>query len=187
MPDELKKDSVDSRKEVLDLLKDLLSHYGTYHNHKENVGWAGVALFAILMAGVATTLRQRVPQTDFSCIARGGISLVVEGACVVCWLYVHKQFALRRRAADLVAACIRLRSQVVSDPNWKLMPSDWAPPTETVASGMQSTHVLPKAVRESADQLASAGQTSRRVLEYCAYAILLGLGASLLIAIWIAG
>jgi hypothetical protein len=34
-------DAINSRKEVLDLLNDLQSHYGTYHNHKETVAWAG--------------------------------------------------------------------------------------------------------------------------------------------------
>lgn len=84
MADEPKKDSVDSRKEVLDFLKDIQAHYGTYQNHKETVGWAGVALFAGLMVGVATVLRGRLPQAALSCGARTGISLVVWAlACFV--------------------------------------------------------------------------------------------------------
>jgi hypothetical protein len=168
---------------VLDLLKDLQSHYGTYHNHKENVAWAGIALFVVLVAGIANTLRQ----ADLSCVARAGTSLVVIGACVVCWLYVYEQFRLRRRAADLVAACVRLRSDVVSNPAVTVAASDWAPPSQVAAAGMQSMVMLPQAVLNAADNLATAGQSSREWLENCAYALLLGLAVSLLVAIWIAG
>lgn len=190
MADEPKKDSIDSRKEILDLLKDLQAHYGTYHNHKETVGWAGVALFAALMVGVATILA-RLPQAGISCDARVGMSLAVVGACLVCTLYVYKQFALRKRAADLLAACVQLRGQIVGSPSTVLTPADWAPPTRTDPggpfSGMQSTYVLPNAVTASADKLSSAGQTSRRLLENCAYAILFSLSLALLVTIWTVG
>lgn len=135
-------EEVSTRKEVLDLLKDLQSHYGTYHNHKENVGWAGVALYAVLIVGIANALRQ----LELSCLVRAGASLIVIGVCVVCWLYVQKQFALRTRAADLVAACIQLRSGVVSNPAATIAASAWAPPVQSVAGGMQSKHVLPQIV-----------------------------------------
>ena len=174
---------VDSRKEVIDLLKDLQSHYGTYHNHKENVGWAGVALYAVLIVGIANVLRQ----LDLSCLARVGASLLVIGVSVVCGLYMAKQFQLRTRAADLVAACIQLRSGVVSTPNIAIVASDWAPPTQSFSGGMQSTHVLPQVVLKVAGEMSSAGQSSRRWLERCAYAIIVGLAISLLIAIWATG
>lgn len=147
MADETSKNLPDTRKEVLDLLKDLQAHYGTYHNHKENVGWAGVALFAVLMAGIATAVRQRSPQIDFSSIARGGVSLLVIGVWLVCFAYVYKQFDLRKRAADLVAACICLRSQVISNPSKAIELSEWGPPKQAAASGSQSAYVLPQAIQ----------------------------------------
>lgn len=185
--DEPKADTVDSRKEVLDFLKDLQSHYGTYHNHKENVGWAGVALFVVLMAGVASVLRQYLPPAIPSMATRIGMSVVVVGAAIVCWLYVQKQFDLRKRAADLVAACIFLQSRLVSDPSALLKTMDWAPPPQTAAGSMQSSHVLPRAVLQAADELSVVGQTSRGLLERCAFALLLGITASLLLAIVSAG
>jgi hypothetical protein len=184
MTDELEKDIIDSRKEVIDFLKDIQMYYGTYHNHKETVGWAGVALFAGLMLGAATVIREWVTQAGISCCTRAGISLAVMSACFVCWLYVHKQFALRKRAADLVAACCQVRSQIISDPSKILNPAEWAPPIQTGRGGMQSTHVLPKAIKAAADQISFVGQTSRIVLETCAYAILFGACAALLAIIW---
>lgn len=178
---------VDSRKEVVELLKDLQAQFGAYHNHKESMAWAGVALFAVLMAAVAASIRQSPPLSALSFAARVATSLFVAGACSVCWLYVQQQFALRRRAADLFAACIGLRSQVISEPSRPIVPADWAPPLKQTTAPMQSTHVLPQAVRKSADELATAGQTSRALLERCAYAILLGLAASLLLATWSGG
>lgn len=176
-------DSDDTRREVLDLLKDLQSHYGTYHNHKETVSWAGIALYAFLVVGIANALRE----SHLSCLARVGVSFLVLGACLICWLYVHKQFQLRTRAADLVAACIRLRSDIISAPNDVIRLSDWGPPSQAFLGGMQSTHVLPQAVRSAADELSSAGQSSRQWLERCAYALLVGLTGSLLAFVWAAG
>ncbi len=178
-----KQDPSDSRKEILDFLKDLQNHYGTYHNHKENVGWAGVALFTGLMAAIPTTLRQQPLEANLF-FTRAGLSIVVIGTFLVFWFYVNKQFALRSRAADLVAACIRLRSQIVGEPSRLLVPDDWAPPTKSSDGDMQSSHVLPRAIIEAAKELSLSGQTSRILLEGCAYAIMLGLAIALLVAIW---
>ena len=46
----------DSRREIIDLLKDIQSHYGTYHNHKETSAWAGVVLYAFLLVNVIRVL-----------------------------------------------------------------------------------------------------------------------------------
>jgi hypothetical protein len=131
----------------------------------------GVALYAILITGVANALRQ----VDLSCLTRAGIILAVIGACLICCLYVYKQFQLRRVAADYVAACARLRSGIVSDPATPIVVADWAPRTDVAGAGMQSTAVLPQALLKSARELASVGQSSRKWLERCAYALLLGL------------
>jgi len=176
-------DSVDSRKEVLDLLKDLQSHYGTYHNHKENVAWAGIALYAVLITGIANALRD----AHLPCLARAGISILVLLACLVCGLYVYKQFQLRTRAADVVAACIRLRSTIASAPTSEIHFPDWAPPSQALSGGMQSTQVLPQAVLRAADELSVAGQSSRRWLERCAYSLLIGLAVAVLTFVWVAG
>ena len=178
-------EQLNTRKEILELLKDTLGHYATYHNHKENVAWAGVAFFAALAIGAATVMRDRL--SDLSCASRAALSLVVVGACAVCSVYVSKQFALRKRAADLVAASIQLRARLTGDPSAPLNLPDWQPPSGGISSGMQSTHVLPKAILLAADSLGGAGQSSRKTLETCAYALLLGIALLLLALIWTVG
>jgi len=68
---------IDSRKEVIDFLKDLQSYYGAYHHHKENMGWASVGLFAVLMAGLATVTRQPALQSSLTDNQRWGFSIVI--------------------------------------------------------------------------------------------------------------
>lgn len=178
--------TIDSRKEILDLLKDLQAHYSTYHNHKETVAWAGVVLFSGLMVGVASLFRDRVSQAEFSCQARAIVSLIVIVAVLVVCLYVYKQFALRKRAADLVAACIRLRSGLVSAPSSPINAADWAALPKP-SSGMQSSDVLPQKVLTTADELSAVGQASRILLEACAYAILVFTSAAIIARLWITG
>lgn len=174
--------SADTRKEVLELLKDLQSHYGTYHNHKENMSWAGVVLYIVLMACVANT----IAPLELKAFARMTASALVIYVCGICTLYVRCQFQLRARAADLFLACVRLRSALLSTPERAIKPSDWRPASLSSPDGLQSTAVLPLIIFDTASELARVGQRPRRQLERCAYALLLGPAIALLVRFWVA-
>lgn len=163
------------RKEVLDLLKDLIAHYTAYHNHKEVMAWAGVVLFSGWVFALATVLKDRVPTRDPFHGTGAVIATVLLGACTVVLYYLRKQFELRKRAADLINTCIWWRSQLISNPSRSIISSKWAPIKLELGASMQSTYALPEAVVTVAEEVASFGQLSRISLEVCAYAIVFGL------------
>lgn len=177
----------DTRKEVLDFLKDINTHYGTYHNHKETLAWAAVALFVALIVGFAATLFRLPDQFEVSCDVRTLFTFVVLIIAGVFWFYLKKQFALRKQAGDYAAACLRLRSVILSNPSTALNLDDWGPPREEPTQQMQSRQVLPRAVIKEADNVSQSGQDFRVSLERCAYGILLVLVLAVLFAIWTAG
>jgi hypothetical protein len=178
--------AIGNRKEILEFLRDIQSHYGTYHNHKETVAWGGVVLFSGLLAGVTALFFGHDAQSMLTCSVRSGFSFAIIAALLICLLYVKKQFDLRKQAGDIVAACIRLRTEMVGNPARQINLEDWVLPMIGNVS-MQSSHVLPRAVKETAEQLAQAGGRSRVVLESCAYAILIGVGVALIVRVWLFG
>jgi hypothetical protein len=166
--DDQKTNTVDSRKEVLDFLKDLQTHYGTYHNHKETLAWAAVALISGFMISVASQFRDKA---KLCCQEQLIMSIIIIVVFAFCFGYVYIQFALRKRAADIIAACLRLRSLIISDTSKVINPTDWIVKTKT-QSWMQSDHALPNEVLKMADELSTVGQQYRKSLEFCAYGIL---------------
>lgn len=166
-PDSDDNDKTRSREEILNLLSDIQSHYGTYHNHKETSAWAAVVVYVALLVGFINAI---IKAASISPLMHEGMTIAILAVGATTLVYLHKQFSLRRVGADYVAACIYLRSEIISKPAEKLNVSKYAPNSDAV-SEMQSSYVLPNEVLKKSRDLKEKGQGSRTVLEKCAYVI----------------
>jgi len=172
----------ESRKEILEFLRDTQAYFGSYHNHKESSAWAGIVLYCVVLVNLIDAIEPQISSPSFT-REKLWITLGVGLGAVICSMYIRGQLALRKRAADVVAACIRLRSEIISDPSTPLDPAEWAP-REAGKGGLQSGSALPKKVIEAADRLAPIGQWPRRMLELCAYVFLSIISAAMVWKIW---
>lgn len=169
-----------TRSEVLDYLADMQFHYAAYHAQKEAGAWAGVALLVAATPPTIASLR-----TSHHSIARNVLATVAVLALAALVLaYVRQQFRLRRRGADLVAACAWLRADLVSRPG-SVPDADAFAPQRTRDGMLQSSHVLGPVILEKAEDLSRRGQGARSGLEHAAYALVGVILAVGLVWVWL--
>lgn len=162
-------------------LGDVASQYGAYHQHKETSAWAGVALFVTLIIWLLNTSSKH---TSYSLVIRCGFSTVIVLLLLAFIVYLRQQFRARKRAADIVAACLSLRAEIIGQDSPTINRSDYLPPNRGDTES-QSSHVISKAVLDRADQLAGLGQEARRRLELAAYAIVVIVVGFAIAALWV--
>ena len=147
------------REEVLKYLNDMRQHYATYHNHKEIMAWAGVALYFVLLAGLI-----RAPGLGGSWALKLIGVIAVICIAIVVRNYVSKQFSLKSYAANAVAACAYLYADLVAKVDKTPAAGDFDITPTTDKCG-QSPYVLPKFVQEKLSQFESLGQAPGRTIE----------------------
>src|SRR2546430_575158 len=84
------------RDELLRFLYDSRSFISSYHNQKENLGWAGVAAYIAAMGAIGLTR-----SGHHSILGNVGVTIVVVGSFILVLAYVRRQFNLREWAARL--------------------------------------------------------------------------------------
>lgn len=166
--------------DITSFLGDIAGYYGGYHRHKETSAWAGVVLFVSLNIWLIGKLGTSVHTSVQSKCAFSSILAVLLLAFLV---YLRQQFRARKRAADIVAACFALRSELVGQDSTIPSRADYLPP-ERGDGEFQSSHVLPRAVLDRADQIGSVGQGVRRKLELAAYTIVVVVAVFAIGTIW---
>ena len=148
------------RNEAMDYLASLHGHYAAYHNHKETSGWVSLPVLILLQNSIAGAA-----DADMSDDWKAGFSIggIVLG--VIFLLYMAEQFKLRKKAADLVGAITRLRTEMLIG-NVDLDDSQWALPTEDGTSS--SARTLPSIVLKYENDEANKVQVNRSWLELLA-------------------
>lgn len=169
----------DSREEILKFLGDIQSFYGIYHNHKETSAWAGLVLYVLLLAQLINAVDRGM---TVSCEMKAATTILILVSGIVIWIYLRAQFSARQSGSNLFAASVLLRSQYVSHEK-EVQISDFSP--QSSAEEKQSSHILPRIVLTTADELASKGGKVRKTLECCAYALVVVVGFLALARVWI--
>jgi hypothetical protein len=157
------------REESLKFLESLTQFLGAYHNHKEASAWASVGVF-VLAAG--QLLQHRISYTLLANSTKFALALLSAVLCGVTLLFMHKQFALRRQAAQRVAACFRVRCKLIATPGQSVEPTAFiVPPGE----------FLPQIVLDDIRELGPIGTASITDMERAAYVLvsLMGLGIAI--------
>src|SRR5689334_15106778 len=96
-PNEPGRDLVEQGKdELLRFLYDSRSFMSSYHNQKENLGWAGVATYLAAMGAIGLTR-----SGHHSILENVGVTIAVIGSFILVLAYVRRQFNLREWAARL--------------------------------------------------------------------------------------
>jgi hypothetical protein len=155
--------SPDCKAEVLEYLSDMRSWFLTYHNHKENMAWAGFVVFLGLLAALwqgsdyifdKHALGQLFPAGSLDAWERLSVtvgSLVLAGAS---WTYIRLQFSLRRYAADVNRACYRLSAEILAGGfDWTNFFELQRIPTEMTPGELPADYYLPKRVRDEMAKL----------------------------------
>ncbi len=166
--------------DIAEYLDALASHYGAYHLHKETSAWAGLVLFVSLNIWLIRELGKSIFTSG---IAQCILSLILIALLFAFVVYLKQQFRARKRAADIVAACFALRSEIAGEDPTTPKRADYLPPNRGDAD-FQSSHVLPRAVLDRADRLSTVGQGIRKRLEFAAYTIVVVVVAFAIAEIW---
>jgi uncharacterized membrane protein len=90
--------SVFTKDVFLKYLSDTATRETSYHNSKETIAWAAIALYFVLMIEVVKSLRSWPYVATF----------FILGAFAVVIYILHYQHRLRKEAANLIGACYRL-------------------------------------------------------------------------------
>ncbi len=156
--------------DVSGYLATLLSFYRTYHDHKETMAWAGLALYTI----VAVQLPRAMSfiQSD-SLYLKSIVTILFAIVSVVMFLYIRIQFKLRKRSADYMAAI----QSYYSNRNWLLNIENSDQSQFEVQRRSKRTdglvhHKLPKYLIDAADETARFPDTTLKNLERCCYSLL---------------
>lgn len=168
-----------SREEILKYLSDLQSHYAAYHNHKETTAWGGVALFFLLLPNLTTVIGAG---PSLSCPTICAATFGIIAITVVMIMYMHQQFALRRRGGDLVAASCFLRAGYIAGTTM-IDVKQFAPPV-TGHGPMKSGYCLPIVVLDKANELEKQGQGALYTLENCGYALIIFICLFCIMKLW---
>jgi hypothetical protein len=157
-----------TREECLKFLESLTQFLGAYHNHKETSAWASVGVF-VLTAGQLLQHRSSSGMLGYN--YKSMLASIVLLLCGVTILFMRTQFALRRQAAQRIAACFRVRCTIIADPGRQIDAATFAFP---------QNEFLPQIVLDEMRQLGRVGTTSITSLESAAYTLvlLIGLGGA---------
>jgi hypothetical protein len=171
--------AIESRQEVLALLRDIRSHYASYHNHKEASAWGGIVLYAVLWSQLF-----KVANTS-SCGLKIAMTIGILLATGITGYFLKKQFYLIYKGASYVAASFFLESDVTSKPNEELNLGIYSPPSKEQRSRTKSNYVLPTILQEKADELNPYGGAFRSAIEKSGYSLLALLLLSGILLTWI--
>ena len=99
--------------EIKEMLFSFRDHYGSYHNHKEQMAYGATVLYlagatAVILKGDAI-LSPTVPRWTAFAAFGAGFSFAVS--------FVAWQFHKREIASDIVTACTTLLIRLVAEPN----------------------------------------------------------------------
>jgi hypothetical protein len=158
-----------TREEALKFLESLTQFLGAYHNHKEASAWASVGVF-VLAAG--QLLQHRISYTTLANSTKLALALLSVVLCGVTILFMHKQFALRRQAAQRAAACFRIRCKLIATPGQSLEPAAFVVP---------QGEFLPQIVLDDVRELGLIGTASVTDLERAAYVLVSLMGFGIII------
>ena len=172
---------VNTRDEILKHLNAIQSHYAAYHNHKETAAWAGLVLSLFFQWNVAGAVAKAGPM---SCELRTTVIVAELFVIVLTWVFLRKQFTLRRRGGDIAGACIALASEIVGNPSGSFDAAEYLP-NDIHDTEFQSSNVLPARVLRRANELSAGGQGARQTLEWLAYGLLSVSGALSVAWVWL--
>ncbi len=168
------------REEILRFLYDTRSHYATYHNHKEASILAGIAFFFVLMGQLIVA----ISRGEFSsCLVKVILTFFIVALLKIMVLFLRTQFALRSEAANIVAACFHLTTEILSQPEITIELGDYSLPVSS-DTNMQYKHVLPKRLLERSDQMSRLGQGARIKLERFLYGLVGVMSMAVIVVLW---
>jgi hypothetical protein len=160
-------------------LAETQNHYANYHNHKENIAWAGLVLYVVLIGFLLDVFRKFA---TLSCESKAIFSALIAAAGAVICFYLSIQFKLLRRAADFVAACLFLKVQLLRNPGSLVSESFDVLPNKD--SEMQSKHIIPRCIEDAATRLHDTGKGARLKLQNIGYGLVCAISVFAIIVIW---
>lgn len=146
-------------------------HYASYHNHKELMSWGAVVFFAVCVTGTAATLKV---DTALTGSAKLMVSVLSGVWFSMTWIYVKAQEVAKKKAADYVAACFHLESNIMAHGFSEELsdPSVWSP-RNTKASNddsnsiqVDSGFVLPEIVEDHSGRVSGSIEEARSGIQF---------------------
>ena len=169
------------KSDVLKYLSETNSYYGTYHNHKETMAWAGLVLFIIFITKLISSLPN---PNEITLLTKILLSILVIVLCCIVWKYMTTQLNLIKVAADTSTACFYLYAKISRKEQFE--PNDFDFSVENCSdSQYQSSFCIPKTLLDKRNEIGHLGSGARKSLENAAYTLVVIAVFSALLKIWL--
>lgn len=143
-------------------------YYGTYHNHKEDSAWAGLALH-VLFCGLI--IRADIP-ANLELASGIGLTFAVLMIALLVFRYIQNQLEMKDLAGAYAAAAFYLLVEILRKKEAELNLNDYLTIKESPDTRAQSTHVLPACLLRKARILDTRGRWFQDRTRSTIYALL---------------
>lgn len=142
------------KKDLIVYYADTSKYYATYHNHKEICAWAGLVLY-VLFLGLVT--RADIPP-EHKLITTRAVTAPVLLVTLLVFFYIRNQLEMKDLGGALSGAAGRLLLEIIRTEESKLKLDDYLSVGGSPDTNAQSSYVLPKRLRDLANELNKGGR-----------------------------